>query len=213
MDLTEQNNPHHSYNVYEHTAKALCLTPKDISIRLAALFHDCGKPYTKTTDIRGVDHFKGHQNRSVCIAEDTMLKFGFPSDIRKEVCFLIKYHDERFKKGDYDIKRILNILGEKVFFKLCMLSKCDILAQSEYKQEEKLLKLDNIAERARIIISERQCYNLNMLNISGDELYKIGFRGPEIGNMLSKLFDLVINGKINNTNKELISLSKDMFDK
>ena len=40
---TQQNTPHHMYNVGEHTLKALSLTEKDRILRLTMLLHDIGK--------------------------------------------------------------------------------------------------------------------------------------------------------------------------
>ena len=57
---TPQNNPHHCYNVGEHTLEALRNIEADKTLRLAALFHDFGKPQTHTTDADGIDHFHGH---------------------------------------------------------------------------------------------------------------------------------------------------------
>ena len=61
---TPQNNPHHCYNVGEHTLEALRNIEADKTLRLAALFHDFGKPQTHTTDADGIDHFHGHAKSS-----------------------------------------------------------------------------------------------------------------------------------------------------
>lgn len=61
---TPQNNPHHCYNVGEHTLEALRNIEADKTLRLAVLFHDFGKPQTHTTDADGIDIFTGMQ-RSV----------------------------------------------------------------------------------------------------------------------------------------------------
>lgn len=47
---TEQNNPHHCYNVGEHTLKSMENIRQDKVLRLAMLFHDIGKPAAITTD-------------------------------------------------------------------------------------------------------------------------------------------------------------------
>ena len=40
MKGCEQNNPHHAYDVWTHTVKALAASPQDSVYRLAMLFHD-----------------------------------------------------------------------------------------------------------------------------------------------------------------------------
>ena len=39
------------------------------TLRLAMLLHDMGKPQTKTTDEKGVDHFHGHAQVSAKLAK------------------------------------------------------------------------------------------------------------------------------------------------
>lgn len=57
MAQTVQNNPHHCYDVAEHTIQALMHSAPEKTLRLALLFHDMGKAKTRTTDQDGVDHF------------------------------------------------------------------------------------------------------------------------------------------------------------
>lgn len=42
----EHKNPHHHLDVYKHTLRALEESPKDLTIRIALLFHDIGKPFS-----------------------------------------------------------------------------------------------------------------------------------------------------------------------
>ena len=43
----DQQNPHHSLNLWEHTVKVVEGVPNDIELRWAGLLHDIGKPFTK----------------------------------------------------------------------------------------------------------------------------------------------------------------------
>ncbi len=63
----EQNMPAHRVPVLAHTYEVVNGIRKDITLKLAALFHDIGKPYTKRT-INGVDSFKGHERVSELLA-------------------------------------------------------------------------------------------------------------------------------------------------
>lgn len=55
-----QRNPHHLYDVWEHSIRAAAQVPADPVLRWAALLHDCGKPACKTVDEQGIGHFYGH---------------------------------------------------------------------------------------------------------------------------------------------------------
>ena len=42
-----QSNPHHKDDLLIHTLKVVSLVPNDLVLKLAALFHDLGKPETR----------------------------------------------------------------------------------------------------------------------------------------------------------------------
>ena len=49
----DQKSPHHNLDLFEHSLKVLENVPKDLPTRLAALFHDTGKPDTFFLDENG----------------------------------------------------------------------------------------------------------------------------------------------------------------
>ena len=55
-----QNNLWHIYDVYEHILHVIDGVPGDLTLRLVALFHDIGKPFTYTVDENNVGHFYNH---------------------------------------------------------------------------------------------------------------------------------------------------------
>lgn len=57
---TEQETPHHMYDVGEHTLHAMLNVRADKILRLTMLLHDMGKPALKTVDETGRAHFKKH---------------------------------------------------------------------------------------------------------------------------------------------------------
>ena len=57
---TEQETPHHMYNVGEHTLHAMLNVRADKILRLTMLLHDMGKPALKTVDETGRAYFKKH---------------------------------------------------------------------------------------------------------------------------------------------------------
>ena len=56
----EQVNPHHCYSVGEHTLHSLRFVPNDRVLRYTMLFHDFGKPDTRSVGEDGRMHFYGH---------------------------------------------------------------------------------------------------------------------------------------------------------
>ena len=95
----DQNNPHHCYNLLEHSIyTCVGLQPSGIDefdfqmLRVAALYHDVGKPLVaQNKDDRTV--FYGHAERSAEIAEPVFCEMGFHSEETEYLCFLIANHD------------------------------------------------------------------------------------------------------------------------
>ena len=206
MFSTTQNNPHHIFDVWNHTLASLRCSKNTELHRLCTLFHDIGKPYLKTTDIKGIDHFKKHQLKSAEITEGILKRFCYPSDIISDVVLLTKYHDERFRNLRYDIKRMLNILGERLFFVLTDIIYSDISGQSEYKREDKFSHRELVVNTAQQIINNGECYSLAMLSVKGNDLLNLGIEGKAIGCVLQELLYLVISDNAENNRDELLSL-------
>ena len=59
-----QNNPWHIYDVYDHILHVIDGVKENIILRLAALFHDIGKPYTYMEDENNIGHFYDHWTKS-----------------------------------------------------------------------------------------------------------------------------------------------------
>lgn len=200
----KQNNPHHIYSVWKHTLVALENTPEDLEIRLAVLFHDFGKAQAHTTDSEGIDHFKGHQAISASIAQRELSRFGFSSKLVNNVVTLIKYHDERFRNGDADIKKVLRITDTELFFKLMDIQMADTLAQSEYKREDKINFINNVKKRAQEIVDKGECYKISQLSVNGDDVLSCGYKGREVGEVLNMLLNAVISQKCDNDREKLL---------
>jgi len=62
-----------------------------VTLKLAALFHDLGKPFTLTVDERGT-HFYGHEREGAFIAESIMERFRFSSREIEGVYKIIANH-------------------------------------------------------------------------------------------------------------------------
>lgn len=145
-----QNNDWHIYDVYEHTLNVINGLEKDIVLRLAALFHDIGKPSVYHEDEFGVGHFTGHWIKSKIIFEKFAKKYNLDEKIKNEVSLLIFYHDKNLE--DLEDKENLNIIKEfnkKGIEKLFKFKRADLLAQNpkyhtlleKYIEQEDQIKL------------------------------------------------------------------------
>ncbi len=131
----EQNMPAHRVPVLAHTYEVVNGVRKDITLKLAALFHDIGKPYTKRT-INGVDSFKGHEKVSELLADLILQRLGFEDNVRQDVCLLIRFHDIELSPTKERIDDITKKIGAKLVLLLLELQLSDLLAHSEQKVNE-----------------------------------------------------------------------------
>lgn len=126
-----QNNIWHIYDVYEHILHVIDGVPTSIDLRLAALFHDIGKPYVYTEDENGVGHFYNHWNKSKEIFDFFAQKYNLEKDISTLISNLILYHDLNIEKlDDLELNRLVNIFDENGIIKLFQLKRSDLLAQN-----------------------------------------------------------------------------------
>lgn len=202
MFSCKQNNPWHYLNVGMHTLEALKNSKKGLTLRLAILFHDTGKPYSKTTTSESIDHFYHHPIKSAEIAKKAMTRLHFDNKTIEDVVALVSYHDVSIELNKRSIKRMLNKIGEELFFKLLDLQYADCSAQTNLAKT-KLELLPQIKTMAQEILIEKEPFGIKDLAINGNDMLQLGYKpNKELGNALSTILELVIdNPELNTKNK------------
>ncbi len=204
----DQRNPHHVYNVLEHTAAVLENVPPKAALRLAALFHDIGKPRCFTLDENGIGHFYGHAEIGAEMTEkiSRSLKLDFTTE--KEVVSLVKWHMVQIEPTQRAVKRALNKLTPGLFFELIELKRGDALGcgTSRPIDEEYYSAIERIA---RDILEQGQCFSLRNLAVNGSDLIAAGMEpGRELGKVLSELLEKVLNDELPNEKETLLDFAK-----
>ncbi|MCH5314403.1 MAG: HD domain-containing protein [Eubacterium sp.] len=213
MFSCKQNNPWHIYDVWEHTCKAVEESPKELKIRLTMLFHDIGKPYTKTTDDNGIDHFKGHQKISADITSAVLKRLKVSNEIYDYLMTLIPIHDVHIDDNKKCIKRWLGRLGKdtngEYYLKaLIDVKRSDKLGQNTEKTKPELKKLELLEGKIDDVIELNEAISVSDLAVNGYDLMALGIKGKEIGIALSQLLDKVINEELENEKSVLIDYIK-----
>ena len=210
MEGVAQNTPHHKYDVAEHTVRAMKNVKRDTVLRLTMLFHDMGKPSSKTTDENGRDHFKGHALVSEEIARRVMRRLKFDNETVKTVARLVCYHDYRVEATPKNVRRAMNRIGVELFPYYLAVRMADAKAQSTYQRRE---KIENIVEMRRLYqeaLRQEDCVTLRQLAVGGHELMELGMKpGREIGSMLGELLEYVIDDPSRNTKEILCAYVKE----
>ena len=204
MMETPQHHPHHMYSVGEHTLKALEFTDPEKVLRLSVLFHDFGKPQTRTT-VDGVDHFHGHANVSAQETVRIMRRLKFDNATMDQVKRIVLYHDARPQPDERQIRRLLHRAGGDIFPGLFQVMGADILAQSEYRKIEKLVNLERVHQVYDEILKRKDCISLKNLQVTGKDLIAAGMEpGKKIGEILNQMLEDVLETPEHNEREYLL---------
>jgi poly(A) polymerase len=186
-----QQGGYHTHDVYGHTLLAVAATPRDLLVRLAALFHDVGKPATAAGD----GTFVGHENVGAKLAKSSLERLRFSQKEIEVVAGLVQLHLRPvFYRSDWTdgaVRRLARDAGP-LLDRLMALARADIAA-SAYPYPE---KLDELQARIDSVLSE-QPSRLEPW-ISGEDVMKVrGLPpGPEVGRIKRRLEELVIDGEL-----------------
>lgn len=204
---TPQNHPHHCCCVGEHLLLALGAIEADKVLRLAALLHDIGKPVTHTRDEKGIDHFHGHGEAGKELAGLILRRLKFDNDTIYRVKHLVQVHDYlQIPPTPRGVRRAVFRIGKEHFPDYLKLRRADILAQNPSMQKEKLEALAVLESLYQQILEEQNCLSLKDLAVTGTDLIESGLKpGPELGEILKKLLEIVIENPEYNTKEYLLS--------
>ena len=122
--------------------------PSELAIRLAALFHDVGKPLAYIEDEEHIGHFYGHWTISKEIFLDFARRHNLDPELTNTVANLIYYHDLNPADIGTDIA---NRLGLKDLQLLFILKRADALAQNK-KYNHRLALYDEEEQRIRRLV-------------------------------------------------------------
>ena len=186
-----EQSGYHTHDVYGHTLQAVGLTPPDLVVRLAAVFHDVGKPATATAD----GAFTGHEEVGARIATAALERLRFSQKEIDAVVTLVRLHLRpvyyRSEWSDGAVRRLARDAGALIE-KLMALARADIAA-SAYPEPE---KLDELAARLATVVSEQP--SRMAAPIDGEDIMH-ALRlapGPEVGRIKARLGELIMDGEI-----------------
>jgi poly(A) polymerase len=182
---------YHTHDVYGHTLLTLERVPGDLVLRLAALFHDVGKPSTATPD----GAFTGHEMVGAELAKAALERLRFSQKEVEAVVKLVRLHLRpvyyRSEWTDGAVRRLARDAGP-LLEPLMALARADVAA-SAYPEPE---KLDELQARIEAVLRERPS-RLAPLVTGVDIMRVLGIGpGPEVGRIKQRLQELVIDGDI-----------------
>lgn len=202
----EQHSPHHAYDVYTHTAQVVAAVPPDITMRLAALLHDIGKPVTFTQDENGRGHFYGHAQVSAKMADEVLLRLRAPNNVREQVVFLISHHMDPLTPDRLALLRKLGKYGYKTVDQMIALQKADFFNKGVAEADDPFPRIEEMLQQLN---TESVCLTTRDLAVNGNEILSLGVEpGPHIGQCMKFLLELVQGGLIPNKKDKLLEAAE-----
>ena len=85
-----------------------------------------------------------------------------------------------------------------------------MLAQSEYRREEKAARLQGVTECYHRVLEQKQCVSLKTLAVTGRDLIATGMKpGPQMGAVLQELLEMVLDQPEMNEKEKLLAWWKE----
>ena len=209
-----QNNPYHYLDLLEHSLTTVKIVDT-LPLKLTMLFHDIGKIVTRENDDNGISHYKGHAHESAKRVKEILNYLRYPNDVINKVVTLIDIHDYCFAEDERTIrkqlKRLLNRYGVDIVKNLIKVRVADITAQNPKYLLKRLNKIFFVKSILEDILNNKECFSRKDLDINGNDLINLGFRGKEIGEILNSCLKSVIDGETLNINYELTQFVLDNY--
>ncbi len=202
-----QNSPHHKYDVWNHTARVVANAGNSPVLRLAALFHDIGKPLSYT-EKEGRGHFYGHAKVSCDITRAVLNRLKLDNYTKDTVLDIIRLHDAQINENKYSIKKFMNRRTPELFFMLLKMKRADDLGKGT-DVSERLAALERMEKLGKEILSEQACFSKKDLAVKGGDLIAEGFTpGRELGLILDRLLEEVIAEHLPNEKQALLDWAR-----
>lgn len=211
-----KQNGCHAYDVFEHLIRSLqCAVDKNfpLEIRLAALFHDIGKPSTRVFSKEKNDYtFYNHEVVGTKLTKKILNDLKFSHETVEKVTKLIRWHmffSDTDQITHSAVRRMISNVGRENIWDLINLRICDRVGTGRPKEDPyRLRKYMSIIEE---VMSDAT--DVSMLKIGGKELIEVLHvtPGPMIGKILNILLDKCIENAEINTKESLIEISRNLL--
>jgi tRNA nucleotidyltransferase/poly(A) polymerase len=215
----DQRSRYHDLPLDEHTFRVVQAAADGgapLSVRLAALLHDAGKPESAWEGPDGRMHFyakpglskRSHEEIGADLASRALSRLRYPAKLRQRVRRLVGEHMFPVPPANDPVKarRFLHRHGDELAFELLAHKRADLLGKRESPDERsnELVAVDRFRERLEGEL-ERP-HRLDQLALDGNDLIAAGWEpGPALGHALDHLLGCVIGDPALNTREWLLA--------
>jgi poly(A) polymerase len=195
----EQDPVHRHKDVLRHTiavverATAFDADKPDLTLRMAALLHDIGKPRTRRVGPEGVT-FHLHEVVGAKMAEQRLTELRFPSDLIADVHRLVllhlRFHTYRLGWSDSAVRRYVRDAGP-LLDRLNFLVRSDCTTRNVFKARQLAAYSDELEERIARLEAEEELASIRPPLDGRQVMTLLGIPpGPLVGKALAHLLEL-----------------------
>lgn len=202
----EVDEHHHHKDVYEHSLTVLEQAidheqerhpgeAPDLTLRLAALLHDCGKPATRRLEPGGVVTFHHHDVVGAKLAKKRLKALRFDNATITAVSRLIELHLRFFgytegKWTDSAVRRYVRDAGDQLE-RLHVLTRADVTTRNRRKSDRLAFAYDDLEQRIAELREQEELDSLRP-DLDGDAIQRVLGIGPsrEVGEAYRFLLEL-----------------------
>jgi tRNA nucleotidyltransferase (CCA-adding enzyme) len=209
-------NEYHKYTVYFHSMKAMDNIAPRLRLRLAALFHDVGKPRTKDGP-----HFYRHEIVGEAMTKEALERLRFSFDLVRDVAHLVRHHmfaaDDQLT--DAAVRRFVRRVGVGAVEPLFALRAADVVASGLQPRDP--AQAHRFETRVREAIAARTPFGVADLAIDGGDIIAImreskivapDFSGDRrVGEALNHCLEQVLDDPTLNERESLRALVRAFF--
>jgi putative nucleotidyltransferase with HDIG domain len=219
----------HCFDVADHLFYACDGAPKENPVvRLAALFHDVGKPRArqvlKKSDPQGRSQeavtFYNHDKISASLCRQILLRLKFPNHTVDAVCHLVGEHMFFYEASwtDAAVRRFIRRVTPEALPDLLDLRRADSYGMTGSPPSlnsgpwvQSLLELQG---RVAAVLAEKSALDLNALAVSGKDLIAAGIPpGKIMGEILRELMETVLDDPGENEKEHLLHIAQNLYTK
>ena len=208
-------NRYHAWDVWRHTLRCVDFAAPDLVVRLAALLHDVAKPRCAAprADSPGEHTFYDHEKVGAQLAAEILQRLRFPKREVERVALLVREHNWHYQPewNDSTVRRTLARIGPAELPALWELRRADLKARGRFV-EEGLENQSQVEDRFARELARATALKVTDLAVGGEDVMRELHLppGPEVGRVLARLLDRVLDDPDLNSREQLIRLLPEM---
>ena len=213
---------YHIFDVLDHNYYACDASPKEKPlVRLAALFHDIGKPKARTERFENgelIVNFYNHEIYSEEISRKILQRLKFSNAETEKICNLIKNHMFNYESSwtDATVRRFIIRVGKENLDDLIDLRLSDM--GGKYNEPVRMHdnpsvhKIIELKDRINEVLLSSSAFGLKDLKVNGKILMELGIpSGKILGEILKELLNCVLEDQSLNTKEKLSEIALKIY--